>query len=455
MKNVFHFVFSLLFLIVAPLSIVAQQAMSPQLVDKVVAVIGGKIILQSEVVERTQEYMNEKVADTNGIRCKVIEDLMYEKLLLIEAEKDSTIIITDAQVEQEFDKRMSYYISQLGSKEAFEKWYGKSVEQYKEELKPDVRDLLMAQQMRGKVIDNLTVSPEDVRKYYEGIPKDSIPGVNAQEEIAQITKMPALTTEEKQVARQKCEELRERVLKGEDMGPLAILYSEDPGSAPKGGVYKNVHRKEFDPEFEKVAYSLKDSEVSQVFETQFGFHFIQLLHRHGELVDLRHILIIPVVSDDDMEKCKEQLDTIEKYIKNDTMTFSDAAAKYSDDKTTKYNGGVLTNPQTGTTKWDMNQLGELELSYTINMNPGDISDPEMYSTPDAKKGYRIVKLKSRSKPHKANLKDDYQQIQAASLAKKQQKIIGDWINRKLKEGVYVHIDKDYQVCKFQNHWLNQ
>ncbi|HTB32995.1 MAG TPA: peptidylprolyl isomerase, partial [Bacteroidia bacterium] len=262
MKNVFHFVFSLLFLIVAPLSIVAQQAMSPQLVDKVVAVIGGKIILQSEVVERTQEYMNEKVADTNGIRCKVIEDLMYEKLLLIEAEKDSTIIITDAQVEQEFDKRMSYYISQLGSKEAFEKWYGKSVEQYKEELKPDVRDLLMAQQMRGKVIDNLTVSPEDVRKYYEGIPKDSIPGVNAQEEIAQITKMPALTTEEKQVARQKCEELRERVLKGEDMGPLAILYSEDPGSAPKGGVYKNVHRKEFDPEFEKVAYSLKDSEVS-------------------------------------------------------------------------------------------------------------------------------------------------------------------------------------------------
>ncbi len=456
MKKVFHILFSLIFLMTLQPALRAQQptGQNLQLVDKVVAVIGGKIILQSEVNERIQEYQNEKVGDTVNIHCKVIEDLMYEKLLLIEAEKDTTIIISDAQVAQEFDKRMNYYISQLGSKEAFEKWYGKSVEQYKEELKPDVRDLLMAQQMRGKVVDNLSVSPEDVRKYYESIPKDSIPGINAQEEIAQITKMPVLTVEEKQIAKEKCEELRQRVVKGEDMAPLAILYSGDPGSAPKGGVYMNVRKKEFDPEFERVAFSLKDSEVSQVFETQFGYHFIQLIHRHGELVDLRHILIIPLVSDVDMEKCREQLDSVERLIKKDSITFSDAAAKFSDDKPTKFNGGVITNPQTGTSKWDMSQLGELELSYTINMNPGDISDPEMYSTPDAKKGYRIVLLKNRTKPHKANLKDDYQEIQAAAMGKKQQKIIGDWINRKLKEGVYVHIDKDYQQCKFQNHWLN-
>ena len=203
-----------------------------------------------------------------------------------------------------------------------------------------------------------------------------------------------------------------------------------------------------------MAFSLKDSEISPVFETQFGYHFIQLIHRHGELLDLRHILIIPNVSDVDMERCKEQLDTIEKLIKRDSLTFSDAAAKYSDDKGTKYNGAVITNPQTGLTKWDMNQLGELELSYTMTMNPGDISDPEMYSSPEAKRGYRIVMLKSRSKPHRANLKDDYQQIQAAALAKKQQKVVGDWINRKLKEGVYVHVDKNYQQCKFQNNWAN-
>ncbi len=451
MKRVFHLVCSLAFLLVVNVGN-AQQA--PQLVDKVVAVIGGKIILQSEITQRIQEYMNDRVVDTTGIRCKVIEDLMYEKLLLIEAEKDSTIIITDVQIEQEFNRRMNYYLQQLGSKEAFEKWYGKTVEQYKEELKPDVRDLLMAQQMRGRVIDNLTVSPEDVRKYYEAIPKDSIPGVNAQEEIAEIVKMPAITAEEKQIAKQKCEDLRKEVLEGKDMAPLAVLYSDDPGSAPKGGKYMNVHRAEFVPEFEKVAFGMKDSEISQVFETQYGFHFIQCIHRHGELVDLRHILIVPIVSSEDMEKSKESLDTIKKYIQKDSITFSDAASRYSDDKATKYNGGLLTNPQTGTTRWDMSQLGELELSYTINMNPGDISDPELYNTPDAKKGYRIVLLKNRTKPHKANLKDDYQQIQGGALAKKQQKIIGDWINRKLREGVYVHIDKDYQNCGFQNHWLN-
>ncbi len=228
MKRVSQFVFSLLILFVTG-GCQAQQG--PQLVDKVVAVIGGKIILQSEVNQRILDYMSEKVGDTAGIRCKVLEDLMYEKLLLIEAEKDTTIVITEEQVEQEFTRRMTYYIQQLGSKEAFEKWYGKSVEQYKEELKPDVRDLLMAQQMRGKVVDNLTVSPEDVRKYYASIPADSVPKVDAQEEIAQITKLPAITTEEKQVAKQKCEELRQEVLQGKNTtAALAVLYSDDPGS---------------------------------------------------------------------------------------------------------------------------------------------------------------------------------------------------------------------------------
>jgi len=453
MKKVFHLSCSLFVLLLTPCFTYAQQ--THQLVDKVVAVIGGKIILSSEVNARVQEYVDQKVPDTTAIHCKVIEDLMYEKLLLIEAEKDSTIEVSDAQVAQEFDKRINYYITELGSKEAFEKWYGKSVQQYKDELKPDVKDLLMAQQMRAKVIEGITVSPEDVRKFYEAIPKDSIPKINAQEEVAQIVKLPAITTEEKQVAKAKCEGLRQRVLKGEDMATLAVLYTDDPGSIKNGGMYKNVRKGEFAPEFEKVAFSLKDSGISQVFETQFGFHFIQLLHRHGELVDVRHILNVPIVSNDDMVKCKDELDTIEKNIKRDSITFSDAAAKYSDDKNTKYNGGVITNPQTGLSKWDMNQLGELELSYTINMNKGDISDPEVYNTPDAKHGYRIVMLKNRTKPHDANLKDDYQQIQAAALAKKQQKVINDWINRKLREGVYVHVDNEYQQCKFQNHWLNQ
>jgi len=458
MNKVFQFSFSLFLLFSLPCITNAQQeqvsAPTGQMIDRVLAIIGDKIILQSDVNERIQEYLNEKVQDTIGISCKVLEDLMYEKLLLIEAQKDSTITVSDDQVEQEFDKRINYYVNEFGSKAAFEKWYGKTVEQYKEELKPDVRDLLMAQQMRSKVLEGLSISPEDVRKYYENIPKDSIPGINAQEEIAQIVKLASLTPEEKQAAKEHCEELRQKVIKGADMAALAVLYSGDPAAAKNQGEYVNMRKGEFAPEFEKVAFSLKDSEISPVFETQYGYHFMKLIHRHGELVDVRHILIIPQVSDMDMEKGREKLDSIEKDIKRDSISFSDAAAKYSDDKASKYNGGLITNPQTGLTKWDMNQLGELDLSYTINMNPGDISDPEIYSTPDAKRGYRIVMLKSRSKPHKANLKDDYQLIQAAALGKKQQRIINAWINRKLKEGVYVHVDMGSQKCKFQNNWLN-
>lgn len=465
MRKVFQFVpvgilrfFPLAVLFVMPGMAFAQQGqgipLGGQMVDKVVAIVGDKIILQSDVDDRVLEYENEKVADTGGIKCKVLEDLMYEKLLLIEAEKDTTITVSDDQVEQEFDKRINYYINEFGSKEAFEKWYGKTVDQYKEELKPDVRDLLMAQQMRSKVLEGITISPEDVQKYYESLPPDSIPDVNAQEEVAQIVKLATLTPEEKQIAKDKCEELRQKVLNGEDMAALAVLYSGDPGSAKNGGEYKNVRKGEFVPEFEKVAYSLKDGEISPVFETQYGYHFIQLIHRHGELVDLRHILIVPQVSNEDMDKCMEKLDTIENLIKKDSISFSDAAAKYSDDKNSKYNGGLITNPQTGLSKWDMTQLGELDLTYTTYMNPGDISDPEIYNSPDAKRGYRIVLLKSRTKPHKANLKDDYQMIQGAALAKKQQKVINDWINRKLKEGVYIHIDNSYQNCKYQNNWLN-
>jgi peptidyl-prolyl cis-trans isomerase SurA len=430
------------------------QPEGSQMVDKVAAVIGNKIILQSEVQERYQEYVAEKIANEKTT-CKVVEDLLYEKLLLIEAEKDSTITVSDAQVDQEFQKRVTYYINQFGSKEAFEKYYGKTVEQYKEELKPDVKDILLAQQMRSKITENTTVSPEDVRKYFNAIPADSVPFIDAQEEVAQVVKLPVISEEEKKIAKDKIDELKERVVKGESMGLLASEYTQDPGSIKNGGEYKNVKRGEFMPEFEKVAFSLKDSELSPVFETDYGYHFIQMLHRHGDLVDLRHILIIPQVSPDDLVKAKEQLDSIYELVIKDSLSFSEAAARYSDDKTTRYNGGIITNPQTGQSKWDMNTLGQLELASTISMNPGEISAPELYTSMDAKQqqGYRIIKVISRSTPHKANLKDDYQLIQGATLSRKQLKKVNEWINRKLKEGVFVHIDKEYTHCQFMNNWL--
>lgn len=215
----------------------AQPSQTPQVVDKVVAVIGGKIILESEVQSQYMEYVAENAANADT-RCKVLEDLLYQKLLLLEAEKDTTMTVSEAQVEQEMDKRLNYYIGQFGSKEKFESFYGKTTDQFKDELRGDVKDILLAQQMRSKVTENITVSPEEVRKYYEAIPTDSIPFINSQVEIAQITKMPEITDVEKEEAKQKAEDLRQRVLKGESISTLAIAYSDDPGSAKQAGCIK-------------------------------------------------------------------------------------------------------------------------------------------------------------------------------------------------------------------------
>jgi peptidyl-prolyl cis-trans isomerase SurA len=428
-----------------------------ELVDQVAAVIGNKIVLQSEVQAHYLEYVGQN-AVTNNTRCQVLEDLMYQKLLLLQAEKDSTIMISDAQVDQELNKRIDYFVSRLGSKEKFETFYGKTVEQFKEEYRPDVKEVLMAQQMRGKITDNITVTPEEVRDYYGSFSKDSIPNINAQVEIAQIVKMPEITAEEKAIAREKCEELRQRVIKGESIATLAVLYSDDPAAAKNSGEYKNVRRGDFVPEFDKMAFSLSDGEISTIFETQFGYHFMQLEKRHGELVDLRHILIMPKVSTADLQLAADQLDSIYKLVKKDSLSFSEAAAKFSDDKATKYNGGVITNSQTGQSRWDMDQIGQLDptLPFALNgMNIGDISTAQQYASPppDVRQGYRLIELKNRTKPHKANLVDDYQLIQTAALAKKQAKVVTQWINRKLKEGIYVHIDDAYKSCTFENNWI--
>ena len=359
-------------------------------------------------------------------------------------------------VEAELEKRLNYYINQFGSKDKFEAFYGKTVDQFKDELRGDVKDILLAQQMRSKATEGITVSPEDVRKYFEAIPTDSIPFINSQVEIAEIVKMPILSADEKSLAKEKAEGLRQRVIKGESLANLAILYSDDPGSAKFGGLYKNIKRREFDPEFEKRAFSLNDGDVSEVFETQFGYHFLQVVHRHGDLVDVRHILIVPKVTDDDMAKAKTQLDSIYKAVTRDSASFSEFASRFSDDKNSRYSGGVILNPQTGLSRWDMNQLGELDptISFTItNMKVGDICQPVFYNLPDGKQAYRIIKLNNITKPHKANLVDDYQQIQSAALAKKTAKAVNDWINHKLKEGIYVKIDSDFQSCHFMNNWL--
>ena len=426
-----------------------------QNIDKTIGVVGKYILLRSDLERELKAVKNDNIQVTDSLRCAVYEELMFQKLLLAQAEKDS-VTVKDEQVDYELDRRMAYFINQFGSEEAFENYYQKSTKQYKEELREDIEDLLVAQQMQSKIVGDVKVSPADVRALFNSIPEDSLPTVNTEVEIGQLAKKPEVSEAAKKAAREKLEGYRQRVLNGESMAVIATLYTEDPGSAKTGGRYDGIARGMFVPEFEAVAFRLKPGEVSEIFWTSYGYHFIQLIQRRGEVVDVRHILVTPKISVDDEIAAKAKLDSIYEEIKSGRLTFCEATQKYSDDKETKNNCGILVNNQAGSTRFEIDELGQQDQNVVFmldKMQVGDISKPVINMGPDgSKKGYRIIYLKNRTEPHKINLKDDYQRLQNMAIMEKQKRLINEWINKKLKN-VYVRMDPGYKSCKLKYNWL--
>jgi len=436
-------------------SLLVHAQQKEVIADRIIAIVGDNIIKQSELESEYLQFVAHSEDVTENTRCKMLEDILYQKLLVAQAERDS-VEVTDSQVDSELDRRLRYYIGQFGSEENFTAFYGKTVEDYKAELRDDVKDLLLAQTMQSKVTSNVNVTPAEVKAYFNRIPSDSLPFINAEIEIGEIVKRPPVTTEAKLEAKNKISKLRERVLKGENFSSLAVLYSEDPGSAKNGGEYKNIQRGQFVPEFDAISFSMKENQVSEVFETDYGYHFMQLIARRGEFVDLKHILITPKISDMDMVASKIKLDSIYELIRIDSLSFEQAAAKYSDNDESKNVNGLIVNPSTGSTKFEMDELGQLDpsLVFTIDkLKVGELAKPALAMTKDAKQSYRILYLKSRTEPHRANLKDDYQKIQTAALEEKKQKTIADWVNKKL-QSTYVKLEDDFKTCKFDNKWIN-
>ncbi|MDQ3191622.1 MAG: peptidylprolyl isomerase, partial [Bacteroidota bacterium] len=285
---------------------------------------------------------------------------------------------------------------------------------------------------------------------FNRIPKDSLPLISSEIEIAQLVANPKVSEESKAEAKEKISTIRERVIKGESFSTLAILYSEDPGSSKKGGELGFVERGSFVPEFEAVAFKLKPGAVSPVIETQYGFHFLELIERRGEKINIRHILISPKIAPEDLMMARDYLDSIRTLILNtDTLDFADAASLYSDDKETKFNGGLIINPQTGTTAFEADQI-EPSLFFTIDkLKVGEISTPVKMQVPGGKQAYRLLYLKKRTEPHRANLKDDYQKIQEAALNEKKQKVVEEWINKKLSN-TYFKLNDEYKTCTFES-----
>lgn len=440
MRKVFIVLFSIFFL----------SSNAQQLVDKVIAVIGKYPLLLSDLEVYQMERLKE---NPNAIKCKAFEELLYSKLLLAQADRDS-VTVTDAEIDGEIGKRLAYYLNMFGGDEAkFEAFYGKRINVFKDEIRNDVQDQLLQQKMRGRITGDTKLTPSEVRLFYEAIPADSLPLIGTELQIAQIVKMPPVSDEAKQAARAQIDSYRERIIKGERFEVLAALYSEDPGSAKQGGQLPPFARGQMVPEFEAVAFRLKNGEVSEVFETSYGYHFIQLISRKGETVDARHILISPKITQLDVINSKVQLDTIQKAILEDKITFEEAAKKYSDDKDTQQNGGLMINPASGNTKWDNEDISQLDQNLVFmfdKMNVGEVTTPMNYTGIDGKPGYRILTIISRSEPHKMNYKDDYSKLLQMAIFEKNKKEIKNWIEKRSKV-TYIKIDPEY-TCQLEYNW---
>lgn len=440
-------------LVIAFILLATLSNAQPQILDKVVAIVGKNPLLLSEV-ETNLLQQKEKKDLTEIDRCKVFEDLLFQKLLLAQADRDS-IVVSDAEVDNELTRRIQYYVGMLGSEEKFEAFYGKRISVFKDELRDDVKDQLLAQKMQQKVTGETKLTPSEVRTFYNTLPIDSLPLVNSELEIGHIVRRPPISDEAKKAVRDQLEIYRQRVVNGESMSVIAALYSEDPGSAKNGGRYESVMRGQMVPEFEAVAFRLKQGEVSEIFETSYGYHFMQLVARKGESVDVRHILMAPKISQIEFLNSKQELDSIRELIVSGKMKFADAAVKFSTDKDTKQNGGILINPAANSTKWELDEIGQMDQNLVFmlenQMKVGDVSPIIQYVGSDAKQAWRIVYLKSRTEPHKANMQDDYIKLLNMATFERQKKSITDWITKKSKS-TYIKIDSEFNSCKLEYNW---
>ena len=443
---------TLLITLISLVLFLTVRAQDEKVIDQIVAVIGQNIILESDIENQYYQYRMQSgiIGGGSSVRCQMLESLLFQKLLLNQAEIDS-IVISDTEIQQTMDQRLRYYIAQMGSRERFEEYYGKSIEEFKEEFSSDIENQLKVEKAQGSVVENVTVTPAEVRSFFKDIPTDSIPLVNSMVEIGELIRMPPVTLEQKLLIKDRLRGLRERVMAGETFSTLAILYSEDPGSAKKGGELGFYGRGELYKEFEAIAFKLGDGEVSEIVETQAGFHIIQLIERKGEYVNVRHILLKTKVSPLDLAMAKAYLDTVAGLINTDSLTFDEAVLQYSDGEN-KNNGGLLINPMTGTTGFEVSDL-DPQVSFVIDkLKVGEISKPALMETEDGKQAYRLLYLKKRTLPHRANMREDYDKIQSWALENKKAEAFQEWIAKKAAK-TYIRINDKFRQCDFEFGWF--
>ncbi|MET3113346.1 peptidyl-prolyl cis-trans isomerase SurA [Pedobacter sp. CG_S7] len=423
-------------------------------IDKVVAVLGNNVILLSELNQQYAQYLNSGNTNNESVKCYILQQILVQKLLKQQAEIDS-VMVDEPQVDDEVDRRMRSSIQRAGGQDRLEQFLNKSVLQYKDEIRPDIKDALIANKMQGKITENVSVTPLEVKKYFNSYKKDSLPDITTEFEIGEIVLHPELTKAEKQKYFDKLDAIRLRVKSGEDFGFLAKTYSEDPGSSPDGGDLGFFDRTMMAKEFTAWAFKLKAGEISPVFETDFGYHVLQVIERRGEQVHARHILVRPVTTPQSLSRVKLHADSISKNILDKKIPFSAAASKYSDNKETKYNGGMMLYADNVTARTTFIPADKVDPKIFLvldTMKVGDVSKPVFITEADGKEVYKILLLKSKIPPHKGNLDQDYAKFKEKAQEQKMDSVLSEWFQKR-RESTYIKIDPEYVTCSELKIWL--
>ncbi len=447
MKKISLLVFYMLFL-----SLHSLFSQDTEIIDRVIATVGSKVVLKSDVeIQLLQARQRGELVE--NIRCDIFEDLLFQKLLLNQAMLDS-IEVSEKEIEAQLSMRLETFIEQMGSQENLENYYNKSIFEIKNMFYDIVEDQLLSQQMQYTITEGITITPAEVRDFYLTINKDSLPLIDTKIEYQKIRIYPVISEEERQIAYDKIEEFRKKIEDGtKKFETIAIMYSEDSYSATKGGELGFMGRGELDPEFAATAFLLEKDEVSEVIETQFGLHIIKNVERRGEKINCKHILISPKVSVAAKIEARNRLDSIKSLLLVDSITFENAALFFSEDKDTYKSEGKVINPYSGDTKFDIEKIDPRIRVVLDKMKPNEISKPNEIMDETGKICYEIYKLKSKSEPHVANLEQDYEEIRALALQDKQNTAIDKWIRNKQRL-VYINISDEYKACPYKyNGWL--
>jgi len=426
-----------------------------QKIDGVIAKVGDYIILDSDIDKSYLEISGAGGSIKDITRCQMLGKLLEDKLYAHQAVQDS-LKVTDSEVKSLMEEKLSYMVEGLGSMDKVVQYYKKSSE---EEFRTYLFDILKEQkltsEMQKKIIEGVEITPEEVRNFFKRIPVADLPAFGAEMEVAQIIVTPKVSDVEKQKVIDKLKEFKKEIQEGgSSFATKAVLYSQDPGSRATGGYYKMNRKTQFVKEFKEVAFSLAEGEISEPFETDFGYHIIYVEKIKGQDVELRHILLIPAVTTDDLTAAKEKITLIKKRIEDKEITFADAAKTMSDEKETKANGGTLVNPKTQDTRFELTKMEPSLYSQISNLKENEISLPLLDEEQSGKKKYKLITVTNRIDEHTADYAKDYIKIKDLALKEKQIKAIGKWFDDKI-QGTYIKIIGEYRDCTFTNNWLKK